>query len=202
MANSKRKALPGLLLVALSAIFLEGKAKAGECHFFVNYTEQKKLRSPSLWFGFCTNAHVRLEDLRIVDVHVRIKSDDSQGGCLRKKTCTCCFELCNFDHDNLIQLSSVVRSCCIIGFSLFFRVLLKIPAGLWISFTISPEKLWKGTSSAPSPRETASCARYNVSGRGDACHTTTGESLVYWTLPITLNTRMIWRTGGYSGGEC
>ena len=213
MANSKRKALPGLLLFALSAIFLEGKAKAGECHFFVNYTEQKKLRSPSLWFGFCTNAHVRLEDLRIVDVHVRIKSDDSQGGCLRKKTCTCCFELCNFDHANLIQLSSVVRSCCIIGFSLFFLVLLKIPAGLWISFTISPEKLWKGhVIRTISARDCElckiqclwerRCVSYNY--RGVSCELNSADHIEH---PDDLKDEEgsdyhAAEVSGYSGGEC
>ena len=70
----------------------------------------------------------------------------------------------------------------------------KITAGFWISFSISREKLWKGTLSGKFPRQTASCARYNVSRRGSACHTTAGESLVNWTLRITLNTRRIWRT--------
>ena len=109
--------------------FSGGESESRCVSLFRSYGTKQTALSFTL-FGFCTDAHVGLEDLRIVDVHVRIKSDDSQGGCLRKKTCTCCLALCNFDHANLTQLSSVVQSFVFIGFSLFFLVLLKIPAGL------------------------------------------------------------------------
>ena len=92
------------------------------------------------------------------------------------------------------ELSCATRQSNVLFDFTAFPFSWKITAGFWISFTISPEKLWEGTSSGKSPRQTASCARYNVTLRRDACHTTAGVSLVNWTLRITSNTRRIWWT--------
>ena len=64
MAN--HKSLPGLLLFVLStALFLEGKAEAGECHFPYNGAKQTSLSFKFLLFGFLTVSLPRVINFQI-----------------------------------------------------------------------------------------------------------------------------------------